>query len=244
MELSYLGRIHTYSEFLDTYRLVRAAGFTNVNIDLMYGIPGQTVASFCQTLDKVTALAPEHISAYGLIIEEGTLFFEKRNELPLPSEDEECDMYSKACERLLAAGYSHYEISNYARRGFECRHNLKYWRDEEYIGVGLAAHSYLSGVRYSNTSDFSDYVSGSFGRRRHSHIADKDPFEYAMLRLRLAEGMSITEYEKKFGKPFAEGEEEKLKSFSEYGLLRLSRERISLTERGFYLSNHILAQLL
>ena len=243
-ELSSLGRIHSYEEFLQTYREIRACGFSNINIDLMYGIPNQTKSSFSQTLDRVIALGPEHISAYGLIIEEGTVFFEKRTSLNLPSEDSECEMYGIACERLSASGYSHYEISNYAKPGFECKHNLKYWRDEEYIGIGLSAHSCYLGKRYSNTSVLSRYIKDKHPRECLSENAASDPFEYAMLRLRLAEGLSTLEYENKFGAPFAIGKENTVADFVKYGLLKINGERISLTEKGFYLSNHILAQLL
>ena len=184
----------------------------------MYGIPKQTKESFEKTLDTVIAINPEHISAYGLIIEEGTPFYENRHRLDLPSEDTECDMYGIACSKLRAAGYYHYEISNYAKRGFECKHNLKYWKDEEYIGVGLASHSFYGGRRYANAEALSDYVNGNFTKEDLSGTASSDPFEYAMLRLRLAEGMSLSEYEKKFGKRFASDKAHLLKSFSEHGL--------------------------
>ncbi|HBJ18294.1 MAG TPA: coproporphyrinogen III oxidase, partial [Clostridiales bacterium] len=159
-ELRTLGRIHSYGEFLDAYRLAKAGGIENIGVDLMYAFPGQTPASFHETLDAVTALAPSHISAYGLIVEDGTPFGERRETLILPDEDEELAMYDDACRTLAAAGYRHYEVSNYALPGRECRHNLRYWHEEEYIGFGVAAHSYYRGVRFANSRDLSAYSEG------------------------------------------------------------------------------------
>ena len=245
-EMKILGRIHTYKEFEKTYRMVRDAGISNVNVDLMYGIPEQTSDSLKKTIESVISLSPEHISAYGLIVEEGTPFYEKRCELALPDEDTEYDMYVMIHKTLTDAGYSHYEISNYARDGYQSKHNLKYWRDEEYIGVGLAAHSYFSGKRFYNTEKFDEYFDG-FGakyRKAENSSCGIDEFEYAMLGLRLSEGISLSEYEKLFSKSFAVGKEEKLKSYIEAGLMEISDGRLSFTAKGFYVSNSILADLL
>ena len=157
-ELAALGRIHTCSEFLESYTAARAAGFRNINVDLMYGIPYQTEESFRKTLAFVKDLAPEHISVYGLKIEEGTPFYAKRDRLPLPDEETEYKMYRMADAELSAAGYKHYEISNYARQGFESRHNKRYWLDEKYLGFGVAAHSYFNGQRYAYTEDMEKYM--------------------------------------------------------------------------------------
>ena len=159
-QLKSLGRIHTFEDFLNSYTMAREFGFDNISVDLMYGIPDQSTESFRETLVRVAELAPEHISVYGLILEEGTPFYEMRNSLNFPSEEEEEQMYYLASEILASYGYTHYEISNYAKHGRECKHNLKYWRDEEYVGVGLAAHSYLGGVRYSNTESMEEYLCG------------------------------------------------------------------------------------
>ena len=245
-ELKILGRIHTCEDFLDTFYTLRAAGIGNINVDLMYGIPEQTEESFSQTLAAVAALDPEHISAYGLIVEEGTPFYRMRHELDLPSEDDEYNMYLSAVSVLGEYGYSHYEISNYAKPGFECRHNLKYWRDEEYIGVGLAAHSYLDGKRYSNTTEFDEYFEG-FGlkyRKEESVTDGLDKFEYAMLALRLSEGLSLLEYRKIFGEEFAKGKEKLLREYVNAGYMDVVDGRIKFTDKGFYVSNTILAELL
>ena len=245
-ELKKLGRIHNFDEFLDTYNLFKMVGIENLSVDLMYGIPEQTLFSFEKTLEEIIALSPNHISCYGLIIEEGTPFFEKRDELDLPSEDEEYAMYSLAHKMLSEHGYRHYEISNYAKQGFYSRHNLKYWHNEEYIGFGISAHSYFLGKRFYNTSDFDEYFSldSAKYRKEEREEVGTDPFEYAMLALRLEDGFMLDEYEKLFGKSFINGNEEKIKSFAERGLLKVNNGRISLTHEGFYLSNLILSELL
>lgn len=243
-EMKKLGRIHTYDEFVSAFSYLRAAGFDNINVDLMYGIPHQTKESFADTLRTVVSLSPEHISAYGLMVEDGTPFFAERDKLPLPTLDEECDMYEICADILADAGYEHYEISNYAKTGKRSRHNLIYWRSAEYIGVGASAHSFFGGKRYSNTDNVGDYISGV---GIHSLIDEKDAdkaFEYAMLSLRLKDGMSLSNYRERFGVYFTEGKEGILSRLEAEGLLTLSNDRIALTERGFYLSNSILVEIL
>ncbi|MBO5906869.1 MAG: radical SAM family heme chaperone HemW [Clostridia bacterium] len=245
-ELKILGRIHSYNDFLDTYKAVRDAGIGNVNVDLMYAIPEQTLMSLDKTLSEIISHRPEHISLYSLILEEGTPLYNKRPSLTLPSEDEECDMYYHAAEKLRGAGYSHYEISNYSLNSRECRHNLKYWHCEDYIGVGLAAHSCFQGVRYANTTSLSGYINDKSHRRIKSDVLSFDDrrFEYAMLGLRLKEGISLSEYEKSFGEDFMATRTELVTKLSVGGYLTVGDGRISLTEQGFYVSNHILAELI
>ena len=244
-ELKKLGRIHSYCDFLHALDDVHSAGIENVIADIMYGIPGQTAQSFEETLLTVATLGLTHISAYGLIIEEGTPFFRDRDSLVLPDEDTEREMYFSAIRILSQHGFSHYEISNYARAGYECRHNLHYWHDDDYIGLGAAAYSCYDGARFGNTAILSDYVDGKFrsGDREITDAATQ-AFEYAMLRLRLSDGFSLTEYREKFGKEFAHGKEERISLFSKLGLLRISGDRISLTDEGMYVSNNIMAELL
>ncbi len=245
-ELKILGRIHNFDEFLSSYNLCRGYGINNINVDLMYGIPEQTLASFKRTLCEVISLSPAHVSAYGLILEEGTPLFEKRESLFFPSEDDECEMYYMATELLAEAGYSHYEISNYAKSGFECRHNLKYWKNEEYIGIGLAAHSYFGSKRYSNPTGFSEYFSPQrkeYGIEEYIDI-DAKAYEYAMMHLRLAEGFSLKEYGELFLTSFAKGKENLISAFQAGGYINFANGRISLTEKGFYVSNTILSELL
>ena len=245
-ELSALGRIHSYEEFVESYMLVRDVGIDNLNVDLMYGIPEQTADSFKATLEKVCALSPEHISVYGLILEEGTPLYKSVDKYRMPTEDEECDMYYLAADFLRAKGYSHYEISNYAKVGRECRHNLKYWRCEEYIGVGLAAYSYFDGKRYGNTTDREVYLStpSEIIIYEEKSTPESEAYEFVMLGLRLLRGISLSEYKTKFGVDFVTGREEKIQNLLELGYISLTKDNLSLTERGFYVSNSILTSLL
>ena len=242
-EMKKLGRIHTYEEFLSSFELLRKVGFDNINVDLMYGIPYQTKDSFRKTLESVIAISPEHISAYGLILEEGTPLYSEKDILPIPSTDEECDMYDLCRQMLRDAGYEHYEISNYAREGKRSRHNLLYWNFDRYIGVGAAAHSFYQGVRSFNTSDVSAYISSPENTRTYDTELDL-AFEYAMLGLRLIDGFSLSDYKARFGVSFTDGKEAILSRFEEEGLITLSPDRLALTERGFYVSNSILAEIL
>lgn len=240
-ELKKLGRIHLYDDFLESYKTARMLGFDNISVDLMYGIPEQSLKSFAETLDTVIALSPEHISAYGLIVEEETPFYTMRDRLVLPTEDEECDMYDLAVSKLSAAGYSHYEISNYARQGRASRHNLHYWRREEYIGVGVAAHSYFCGARYSNAPSLDAYLRGD--SREYDTDTDAS-FERAMLALRLAEGLSLSEYESEFSHSFLDGREASVSRYVSLGYMKLEGECLALTDSGMYVSNAILSDLL
>ena len=243
-ELKKLGRIHNCSNFLESYALARKVGFENISVDLMYGIPEQTLDSFRETLDGVIALSPEHISAYGLIVEEGTPFFDNRDKLNLPDEDTECDMYALACDRLRSRGYSHYEISNYAKPGRESRHNLHYWHSDEYIGVGVSAYSYFDGHRFCNSRDFAQYLKNFKSVSSFETAENSGEFEYAMLAFRLSEGLSLEDYEARFSKSFTDGRETAIRRYIDLGYMTLQDGRLALTERGFYLSNAILADLL
>ena len=245
-ELKSLGRIHNYTDFLDSYNLVRSLGIDNINVDLMYGIPEQTKESFAETLDSLIELAPEHISVYGLILEEGTPLYKNRDALTLPSEDAECDMYYIASQKLSLAGYSHYEISNYAKLGYECRHNLKYWRCEEYIGVGVNAHSYFDGIRFANSDDISEYLDVKCKKYITEDISDStdEAYEYVMLRLRLAEGLSLSDYYLRFGENFLEGRGPMIDKLRGLGYIGIQNDRLFLTEKGFYVSNAILCELI
>ena len=241
-EMKKLGRIHTYEQFLSCYHALREVGFDNVSVDLMYGIPYQTKDTFAESVRVLVALAPEHISAYGLILEEGTPFFDE-TALPIPDLDEECDMYDLVCTALAEAGYEHYEISNYAREGRRSRHNSLYWHLGEYVGVGAAAHSFFDGKRYFNTDNVEEYIFGAPAETVCGE--DTDPsYEYVMLGLRMKEGISLSDYKAKFGKDFKKGKEELLERLEREGLVTLSDGRLALTERGFYISNSILIEIL
>ena len=245
-ELKVLGRIHNFEDFKTSYEMCVRYGITNINVDLMYALPTQTIESLTRTLSEVASLSPAHISAYSLILEEGTRLFQEKEKYVFPSEDEECEMYLAITKSLADAGYLHYEISNYAKPGYESRHNLKYWHDEEYIGLGLAAHSYFGRKRYANPSSFSEYFSLPGREYLQSEEIDEvaNAYEYAMMRLRLSEGFSLSEYKSLFGRDFLSGKEEYIARLVDEGYMLLSTDKIAFTEKGFYVSNEILSQIL
>lgn len=255
-ELRELGRIHTYEDFLKSYDLIRKKGFSNVNIDLMAALPGQTLKSYEQTLRRVLALKPEHISAYSLIIEEGTPFYEKyeadellreKGEKPqmLPSEETERLMYERTKELLLAHGYERYEISNYARRGYACRHNIGYWRRENYLGFGLGSASLLKNERFHNTTDLTDYLGGDYLAYEQEKLDKKSQMEeFMFLGLRMTEGISTECFRQTFGLTVELVYGPVLEQQIADRLLRKEDGRIFLTERGLDVSNYVMAQFL
>lgn len=251
-ELSALSRIHSPEDFEECFAAARKAGFDNINIDLMYGIPGQTYGSFRETLDyTATVICPEHISAYGLRIEEGTPFYAMRDSLVLPDEDTEYAMYEGAVSFLSQKGYSHYEISNYAKPGRECRHNLRYWNCDDYLGFGTAAHSCFCGMRFFNTSSAAEYITAadegrlSDIRETEETVTKRDAeCEYVMLRLRLRDGVPAAEYKKRFGTDFFAKYTKRLAPYTDGGFAVLDREGARLTAEGMYVSNTILADIL
>jgi oxygen-independent coproporphyrinogen-3 oxidase len=213
-ELRNLGRIHTCEVFLQGYEMARTAGFENINIDLMSSLPGQSPESWRRTLKRVVDLEPEHISAYSLIIEEGTPFYDLYEEdvlrrergetsILLPTEEEERQMYYDTKEILETYGYHRYEISNYAKTGYECRHNCGYWKRVNYRGYGLGASSLLDNVRFKNTSDLQKYLNREFLREEEEILTDREQMaEFMFLGLRLMEGISRHEFEETFGRPY------------------------------------------
>lgn len=248
-ELKLLGRIHTFEEFLESYHLARKFGFHNINIDLMSAIPKQTLTSWEQTLERVVRLEPEHISAYSLIIEEGTPFYERYGEgslgeKELPGEDEEREIYYRTKERLREAGYERYEISNYARRGYECRHNLGYWERKEYLGFGLGAASLVGEVRCRNTEHLQEYLkyAGSPEKIREDVqklSVQEQMEEFLFLGLRKTEGVSEKEFLDSYGTSMEQCYGRELRKLTEEGLLQKNDGRIRLTERGVDVSNYV-----
>lgn len=249
-ELHTLGRLHDFADFQTTYTHARRAGIENISADVMFGIPHQTVSSFRQTLEALCDLAPEHISAYGLRIEDGTPFRRMRNTLPLPPEDEEAEMAELVSTYLPARGYARYEISNYARPGKESRHNLRYWLGEDYLGFGPAAHSYFKGERFETPADTSLYLkqveNGTFSSihtGRYTVSPHEQREEYVMLRMRLARGINKAEFAHRFGSSFEDtyGDLDRL---VEGGFLENTADRVAFTARGMQLSNVILSDWL
>lgn len=293
-ELRLLGRIHTYKEFLETYEQARRAGFQNINIDLISAIPGQTLQSWETTLAKTADLEPEHISAYSLIVEEGTPFYDRygrqengendgsqnglqngepeeirsgemkeaRNKVqteawpPLPDEDEERRIYKRTKSFLEERGYHQYEISNYARPGYECRHNLGYWDRKEYLGFGLGASSLVNNRRFHNTADMDKYMK-AFRTERSAADIGSDIYEdveelslqdcmeeFMFLGLRKTDGISRTDFAHAFHRDISEIYGSQLKKLEKEGLIDLKDDRILLTERGTDVSNMVFVEFM
>lgn len=242
-ELKILGRIHTYEEFLESFSQARKKGFHNLNVDLMSALPGQTRESWQETLHQVIALRPEHISAYSLIIEENTPFYDRyrpggREEHLLPDEDTERQMYYDTRDILRAAGYERYEISNYAKAGFACRHNLGYWERKDYLGLGLGASSLIKGVRCQNQKKLSAYLAGDYTYEEAQKLTRQEEQEETMfLGLRKAEGVLLTE-------ELLEVYEGTFQRLEQQGLLYREGGRARLTDLGIDVSNYALAEFL
>ena len=246
-ELRLLGRIHSWEEFLESFSMAREAGFANINVDLMSGLPNQTAASWERTLRRTAALGPEHISAYSLIIEEGTPFAQRP--LPLPDEEEERLMYERTGQILKEYGMEQYEISNYARPGYACRHNIGYWTGKEYLGMGLGSSSLMEGERFSNTSDMKEYLedSGHPGRLRRDRqkLSEKDRMEeFMFLGLRMTAGISEKDFLDTFGREIHTVYGSVIRKYVEGGFLGEEKGRLYLTRKGISVSNPILADFL
>ncbi|MBQ4560659.1 MAG: oxygen-independent coproporphyrinogen III oxidase [Tyzzerella sp.] len=253
-ELKLLGRIHTYGEFLESFHLARECGFDNINVDLISAIPKQTVESWEETLQNVIKLNPEHISAYSLIVEEGTMFAKVYGEgcpgeKDLPNEEEERAIYYRTEELLKEAGYHRYEISNYAKEAKECRHNLGYWERKEYLGIGLGSASLIKHTRYSNTSDLGKYI--KYAKEPDKIKEDiqllssqEQMEEFMFLGLRKMEGVLEREFEEYFGVNIDEVYSEQLNKLIEEHLLDRKDGRIMLTERGIDVSNSVFAEFI
>ena len=282
-ELQLLGRIHNFAQFLESYDLARKSCFRNINVDLMSALPGQTLKSWQDTLQKVTALRPEHISAYSLIIEEGTPFYERFAEDErireegghprlLPEEDVERQMYELTETFLHTKGYERYEISNYAKPGYECRHNCGYWTRKDYLGLGLGASSLVEHQRFQNTSDLKTYLEQEYspqcegqheriaetiqlqeetglsqtGHHIHIEILDKksEMEEFMFLGLRLMAGISRQQFEKKFQVTLNSVYGEVLRKLKGEQLIEEVAGYVRLTEHGIDVSNYVLAEFL
>ncbi|MDL2249930.1 oxygen-independent coproporphyrinogen-3 oxidase [Lachnospiraceae bacterium PM6-15] len=233
-ELKTLGRIHTYQDFLETYESCKEAGFKNVNVDLMFGIPGQTVSSWERSLRQIAELDPQHISAYSLIVEEGTKFslMEQKGELILPSEDVEREMYKLTKNLLLEYGFHRYEISNYAKAGYECRHNLGYWQRKEYLGLGYQAASLIDETRFTTGGE-------------PVVLSVKEQMEETMfLGLRMSCGVDKEAFFKKYGCTLDSVYGKVLEEFAQKELLINGNEKVYLTEKGLDLSNYVMSEFL
>lgn len=249
--LKELGRIHTIEGFLENYQAVREAGFENVNVDLMFALPHQTMADWQETVKNITALQPEHISAYSLIIEEGTPFFDRYEKGLLEPASEELDreMYHWAVDYLAEMGYEQYEISNFAKKGRQSRHNRIYWQAEEYLGMGLGSHSYMEGTRFHNRYDLQGYIAAkgdvSLLKEEVEVIMETDALaEFMFLGLRLTEGVSFDRFRTRFGRELYEIYGTQVRELIDVGLLAEDATGIRLTRRGIDVSNVVFEKFL
>ncbi len=245
-ELRSLGRLHTAEQFVRTFEDAREAGFDNISLDLMYGIPEQTSESWHATLDAAVALKPQHISAYGLRVEQGTPFGDMGDKLILPDENATVQMYLDAVERLEAAGIYQYEISNFACQGRESRHNIKYWRCEPYVGFGAAAHSCFEGYRYAAPGDVSAFVDGQWTEEASRISLNETDMEseYVMLVMRLKNGLCRADYISKFGIDPDQKYSSRLQKYVREGYAQIDEKGYRFTLRGMLVSNYILADIL
>lgn len=249
-ELKMLGRIHTFEQFVESFRLARKAGFNNINVDLMSAIPGQTEATLENTFDKVMALQPEHISVYSLILEDGTYLADNIDKFPpVPDEDEDRRMYHMTNERLHSAGYERYEISNYSRKGFECRHNLLYWNRGEYYGFGCSAADFIGNERYSDIRDVKKYIelNGDI-EKLHENIeilTKEDAIEeFMFLGLRKMAGVDVMDFQRRFGVPIENVYAKEIEHNVDKGLLIRQGDMLKLTEYGIDICNTVMSDFI
>ena len=243
--LKEIGRIHTYLDFLDTFRFAREAGFENINVDLMIGLPNQTLAEVQDSIEEIVSMEPEHISVYSLILEEGTPLFKKVEEgLELPDEELERKMYWTVKQILETNGYNHYEISNFAKQGYESKHNLDCWNQKEYIGFGIAAHSYTNGIRYSNIENLEQYIKNYEEDKTEENLVfhEKQDMEamqkeYMLLGLRKIDGVSIQKFKIKFVANPVFLYHDKLEKLVNEELVEIDGDQIKLTNKGLDLAN-------
>ena len=251
--LKLLGRIHTYEEFLNTYNLAKEVGFENINVDLMLGLPNQSIEDLKESLDKIIELNPNHISTYSLIVEEGTKIFDKieNNELQLPDEELERNMYWYVKNTLELNGYNQYEISNFSKKGRKSKHNMNCWNQEEYIGFGVAAHSYINDIRFSNTNNLEKYIkninNNEFEKNKlieeQQTLEDKKK-EFMMLGFRKIEGVDIAKFKEKFVDNPIFIYKEKLNKLVEEGLIEINLNNIRLTNKGIDLANLVFEEFI
>ena len=253
-ELSYLGRLHSSRDALSFLYKARNAGYDNINVDLMYGIPSQTVESAEKTLEEVIKFSPEHISAYSLIVEEGTPFYEKYGEGGpeedlLPSEEDERHMYQRTEELLEEAGYHRYEISNYAKEGRECQHNLGYWERKEYLGLGLGSSSLIRNARFKNCDDLKLYLEYSDDILQIREIdgaltSEEQMEEFVFLGMRKMEGISLKKFHETFGKTLEECYGIGIEKMKSKELVEIKNQMLRLTKKGIDVSNYVFAEIL
>lgn len=253
-DLQVCGRVHSAHDNVKVLDEAQKAGFKNINVDIMYGLPNQSLHNVLASIERAVKLGATHISLYGLKVEEGTPFhvLQSQGRLPLPNEDDESDMYYVSCEMLRKYGFKHYEISNFAKPGYESVHNLKYWNCDEYIGFGPSAHSFFSGKRFYYKNSTSLYVKNFTENYDGPGIVDKcidvqfgtQMAEYVMLRMRLGEGINCDEFRRRFGRSFESVYLGKMSPYLRSGHIIKTKSGYAFTERGMYVSNYILARMI
>ena len=249
--LKEVGRIHSYEEFLDNFKLARELGFKNINVDIMYGLPNQTVEDWKDTLETICSIKPEHISAYSLIIEEGTVFYNlyEKGLLKLPTEEMEREMDKLTKGVLKDYGYQQYEISNYSLVGKECEHNKVYWQLKDYIGLGTAASSYIDGTRIKNIDNIEEYISKinsgiEVYEEKYINSEEDEIEEFIFMGLRMNKGISIKEFEERFNMSVESIYEKVLEKNIKNGFLKKENGRIYLTSIGMDFSNNVMAEFI
>lgn len=243
--LKLIGRIHTYEEFLDTFKMTRKVGFKNINVDLMLALPNQSLKDLEESVNRIIGLAPEHISLYSLILEEGTILEKEVNskKLSLPKEDLERKMYHKTKQILEKYGYIHYEISNFSKKGFESKHNINCWNQKEYIGFGISAHSYIEGIRFSNICDLEKYIFNVHKEPKNNieinEIQNNEEImkEYMMLGFRKIEGVKISEFEQNFRMNPLFYFRFEISKLTKENLIEVDLDNIKLTNKGLDFAN-------
>lgn len=239
-EMKLLGRTHSQEDVINTVNQAKKSGIGNISLDLIIGVPTQTKESLKYSMDFCKSLGVKHISAYILKIEEGTKFYTIKDSLNMPSDDEQAEMYMYVSEYLESIGYSQYEISNYSLEGFESKHNTKYWRCEEYIGIGPSAHSFYNGERFYYNRSFEEF----YNDKTNFDCIGGTEEEFIMLNLRLKRGLIFKEYEEKYNKKFPEEIIKKAKTLEKAGLLTVDKEKVSLNRKGYLVSNAIICELI
>ena len=245
-ELKVIGRIHDAKTAYNTVELIKEYGFDNFNLDLMMNLPNQTKKSLSKTLETAISLNPSHISCYSLILEENTPLFEEyeSGKFQASSDDYDRELYTLAKDILSQNGYEQYEISNFAKKGFKSRHNLKYWNCDEYIGLGVAAHSYLNGIRFYNTSEIDEYLNGFYHKEETSLSNEDEISEYIIMRLRLKDGIVASEFKKRFNVDFYESYKSLIDKFINTGFMKYENNSYKLTDKGFDVSNSIMCEFI
>ena len=249
--LKYIGRIHTFEEFEKNYHDAKQMGFDNINIDLMYALPNQSREDWMESLEKVVKLNPTHISAYSLILEENTELFKmyERDEFNLLDENTDIEMYEYTIDYLKSHGYNQYEISNYAKDNFECKHNVLYWKCEEYVGIGASASGYFNGIRYNNICELDNYekmiLEGEKPIEWEEKLSIKDEIEESIfLGLRMNEGIQISDFKEKYNFDFEKEYKNEIEKLSKMELIEIDNNLMKITQKGREISNSVFVEFI